>query len=189
MLAALSFMALAPAANAQLQKGNVLVGGDIGEIRLGLNNGNPFSIAIQPKAALFIEDNIAVGGEVDLGLSTGTGVTTTTYGISALGRYYINDKKTNILKHGRFFGEATLGIAGQNYSGGLGSTNGLGLTFGPGYAYFITPNIGLEALLKYELKAGFGSAPTNSDLDLKFGFQIYLPHRQLKKIVHEESAE
>lgn len=189
LLAALSLVALAPAANAQLQKGNVLVGGDIADISLGLNNGNPFSFSINPKAAYFVQDNIALGGTVTLGLSTVKGGgTTTRYGVGVLGRYYVNDKNTNILKHGRFFGEATVGISGYNYSSG-GSTNGLGLSFGPGYAYFITPNVGLEGLLKYELAAGFGNSSTTSTLDLNVGFQIYLPHRQIKKIVHEESGE
>ncbi|MEP6595022.1 MAG: hypothetical protein ABJA71_03705, partial [Ginsengibacter sp.] len=56
----------------------------------------------------------------------------------------------------------------------------LGLGFGPGYAYFITPNIGLETLLKYNGIIGFGNATTQSNLNLNVGFQIYLPTRNLK---------
>jgi len=59
----------------------------------------------------------------------------------------------------------------------------LGLGFGPGYAYFITENIGLETLLKYNLIVGFGSSATNSNLNLSLGFQIYLGSGRAKEVI------
>ncbi|HVW61738.1 MAG TPA: hypothetical protein VHC48_16915, partial [Puia sp.] len=47
--------------NAQIQKGNVMVGGDITHLDLSLNEGHNFSVVIDPKAAWFIKDNIAIG--------------------------------------------------------------------------------------------------------------------------------
>jgi hypothetical protein len=163
--------------HAQLEKGNVLVGGDLADFSLGLNKNSHFTISLSPKAAWFIKDNIAVGGYGSLGLDIIKGSTNTTYGVGGLGRYYFGPSQVNtesVVKHTRFFGEANVGIEGQNIAGGS-TTNGLGIGFGPGLAYFITPNIGLEALLKYNGIVGFGNDPLNSRLGLHFGFQIYLP--------------
>ena len=93
-----------------------------------------------------------------------------------MGRYYAG-KDAEVIRHGRFFGEATVGLGGVNVSDGGGHTNGLNFSAGPGFAYFITPNIGLETLFKYNNTVGFGDAVSQSSLNLSFGFQIYLPGR------------
>lgn len=166
-------------AKAQIQKGNLLVGGNIANIGMGLDNGGIFSIDINPKVGVFVKNNLALGAYFNLDLSTAKGAGTNVgYGIGGLGRYYVNDTAINLLRHGRFFVEATVGIEGDNPSRG-DNTNGLGVGAGPGYAYFITPNVGLEALLKYDVIAGFGSKTTSNNLNFSFGFQIYLPSRKL----------
>jgi len=171
--------------NAQIQKGNILVGGDIANLNLTLGGGGAFQATIDPKIAFFIRDNVALGAYLDFGLATAKGAgTTTNYGVGALGRYYVNDPSVNVLKHGRLFFEGNVGIQGVSLSGGS-NTTGLGLGVGPGYAYFITPNIGLETLLKYNGIVGFGSQPYNSNLNLGIGFQIYLPGKSVQNIVNE----
>ncbi|QJD98100.1 porin family protein [Mucilaginibacter robiniae] len=172
-----SVFSFAFAANAQIQKGNVLVGGDFADIRLGLDNSKEFNFNITPKAAWFIQDNVALGGYVNLGIETAKhSSTTVNYGVGALGRYYTGNDVA-VLRHGRVFGEATVGVGGINVSNGGGHTNGLDFGFGPGFAYFVTPNIGLETLLKYNGIAGFGDAGYQNTLTLNFGLQIYLPGR------------
>jgi len=164
-------------ASAQIQKGNVFVGGNFADINLGLDNPSIFSVDITPKAAWFIQDNIAVGGYVNFGLQTQKNAPTTTrYGLGALGRYYTGSD-VEVLRHGRIFAEGTAGFGGVNVSDNGGKTNGLNLSVGPGFAYFITPNIGLETLLKYNGLVGFGSATSQNNLSLSFGLQIYLPGR------------
>ncbi|MES2267512.1 MAG: hypothetical protein V4520_12175 [Bacteroidota bacterium] len=171
---------------AQIQKGNVLVGGNFANINLGLNDPKIFSLDITPKAAWFIQDNIALGGYVNLGIQTAKGSnTTTSYGAGALGRYYMGSDAT-VIKHGRFFAEGTAGIGGVNVSNGGGNTNGLNLSAGPGFAYFVTSNIGLETLLKYNGLVGFGSQTYQSNLNLSFGFQIYLPGRSTVKKIRSD---
>lgn len=173
-------------AKAQIQRGNVMVGADLANISLGLDAPNVFSADLSPKAAWFIQDNIAVGGYLNFGIVTAKNSTTTTnYGVGALGRYYTGSD-VEVLRHGRFFGEATVGFGGQNVSDGGGNTNGLNFGFGPGFAYFITPNIGLEALLKYNGLAGFGSEAYQSSLNLNFGLQIYLPGRSTARKVQSD---
>lgn len=175
--------------NAQLQKGNVIVGGDIADFNLGLNKNSDFKMTINPTAAWFIQNNVALGGYVDLGVDAVKGATSTTYGVGALGRYYFGPGQVNtesVLKHTRVFAEANVGIEGSNVSHGA-TTNGLGLGIGPGIAYFITPNIGLETLLKYKGIVGFGNDPLNSRLDLSVGFQIYLPGRATQNKVMNDA--
>jgi hypothetical protein len=135
-------------ATAQIQRGNVMMGGNIGNINLGLDKPSVFSVNIIPKAAWFVQDNIALGGYLDLGLETAKGSSTLTrYGVGALGRYYTGTDLA--LNHGRLFAEATFGFGGQNVSNHGGSTNGLNFSFGPGYTYFVTPSIGLEAQIQW----------------------------------------
>ncbi|MEO6456409.1 MAG: outer membrane beta-barrel protein [Ginsengibacter sp.] len=178
------FFLLSVPAFTQIQQGNILAGGDIASFDLGLEKGSAFNMTINPKLGFFIKDNLAVGPDILLGLTSFSGETSFSYGIGALGRYYFSDKENmSPLRHSRFFVEGTAGFRGFNVSGGGSSTNGLGLGVGPGLAYFITPNIGLEALLKYNGLVGFGNETTQSSLNLSVGFQIYLPSKNLKNKV------
>jgi hypothetical protein len=177
----IGFLVCSLNAKSQLQKGNIMLGADIANVDLSLNTGSNFSALLNPKFARFIKDNLALGGYINFRLSTAKGQGTSVgYGIGPLARYYINDSSINLANHARFFIEANIGIEGSNPAHG-NSTNGLGLGFGPGLAYFITPNVGLEILLKYQGIVGFGSSATTSDLILNFGMQIYLPHKTLMK--------
>ena len=183
---------VASVSHAQLQKGNVLVGGDLANFNIGLKKNTGYNIQIDPKAAWFINNNIAVGAYVQFGIqkSNKQSPTETTYGIGALGRYYAAPNQLNtdaILKHARLFLEGNIGIEGDNKSNGGGSTNGLGIGIGPGVAYFIAPNIGLETLLKYNGILGFGDATTQSNLNLSIGFQVYLPGKATKNKVMKDA--
>ncbi|WP_127124456.1 outer membrane beta-barrel protein [Pseudoflavitalea rhizosphaerae] len=194
LICGLSFMALITnQAHAQLQKGNILIGADLMGMSADFQSGNTtFNLSIHPKVAWFIQDNIAVGGMVDLGLSTRKGYTAISYGVSALGRYYISDPKTQLLKQSRFFLEGNVGISGQNTKvdgSDNVSTNGLGIGFGPGIAYFITPNISLEGLLKYNLTVGFGNSTTNNQIAFGLGFQIYLPTKKAREVYNDVKSQ
>lgn len=168
---------LCSTAYAQIQQGNVMVGGNFANLNLGLDDAKVFTIDITPKAAWFLADNVALGGYVNFSIQTAKNSSTTTnYGVGALGRYYTG-ADVEVLRHGRLFGEATAGIGGINVSDGGGHTNGFEFGVGPGFAYFVTPNIGLETLLKYKGVTGFGDAGYQSNLNLSFGLQIYLPGR------------
>lgn len=161
-------------ASAQIRQGSFMVGADIANINLGLNEGSPFSVQLNPKAAFFIRTGLAIGAYLNFGLVTAKGAGTgIDYGIGGLARYYLNDPKTELVRNSRFFFEGTVGIEGTNPAEGE-NTNGLGISLGPGWTYFVSPNIGLEALVKYRGIIGFGSSALSSNLNLSFGFQIYL---------------
>jgi hypothetical protein len=163
--------------SAQIQRGNVLVGANFADINLGLDRPNVFTANLSPKAAWFIKDNVAIGAYVEFGIQTAkNSTTTTTYGVGPMARYYTGPEG-EVIRHSRLFAEATVGFGGTNVSGGGGSTNGINFSIGPGFAYFVTPNIGVEALFKYNGLAGFGSTNYQNNLNLFFGLQIYLPGR------------
>lgn len=163
---------------AQIQAGNVLAGANLSNISFGLDDPNVFSLNINPKAAWFIMDGFAVGGDVNFGLSTAKGAgSDINYGIAALARTYSSRGQDEVVNNSMFFGEATLGLSGVNPATG-GTTNGLGFSAGPGFTYFITRSIGLEALLKYNGVVGFGSSPYAHNLSLGVGFQVYLPGKR-----------
>jgi hypothetical protein len=171
---------------AQIQEGNVMVGGNFANINLGLDNSKVFSVDLTPKAAWFIKDNTALGGYVNLGIQTAkNSATTVKYGVGALGRQYMGPDM-EVVKHGRFFGEATVGFGGINVSNNGGHTNGIDFSFGPGFAYFVTPNIGLETLFKYNGLGGFGNAGYQSTLNLSFGLQVYLPGKSTARKISRD---
>jgi hypothetical protein len=176
--------------NAQIQKGNYLVGSSILASNFGLNTNGGYNIALQPKAAYFIKDNLAIGAYINLGTSKVTKDTPTsfTYAVGGLGRYYLSPNEagvTTLLNHGRFFFEGTAGIGGKNTKGGT-NTTGLDFGVGPGYSYFITPEIGVEGLVKYNGVAGFGSEGLTSQLSFNVGFSIYLPLSKAMKNLKTE---
>lgn len=184
-LMCLCVLAAAPA-SAQLQRGQVLIGGNITGFDWGLNEGSAFVFTLTPKAALFIQDNAAVGGYADIGLSTAKDAGTSfNWGVGALARLYSGGARTAATSTGttarsvRLFVEGNVGLQGVNPANG-NSTNGLGLGVGPGVAYFITPNVALETLLKYNGIVGFGSSPTSGRLQLNVGFQVFLSGNRVR---------
>ena len=148
--------------DAQLERGNVLVGANVANFRIALKSGQETSLQLTPKAGWFIKDNLAIGPYVGFGYSTvKDAYANTTYGVGLFGRCYVNKPNLSPLKHGLFFGEANVGLGGTNYNDKTGggndfSTNGLDIGFGAGYAYFITTNISFETLLRYNGTLGFG---------------------------------
>src|ERR1700754_5025606 len=82
-------------ASAQIQQGNVMVGADVADFSLGLNEGGLFSFELNPKAAFFVRRGLALGAYINFGLVTAKDAgTSVDYGIGALARYYISDPQT-----------------------------------------------------------------------------------------------
>jgi hypothetical protein len=182
---AIAFTLIIISAKSQIQSGNLLWGADIANFDLSLNKGGNFSIRLNPKLAYFFSDNLALGAYLNFGLVTSKGGgESIDYGVGLLGRYYLSSD-INVVRNSRFFIEGNAGIEGTNPASGE-NTNGLGLGFGPGWTYFLTSNVGLEALLKYRGIVGFGERVTSSDLELSIGFQIYLPSAQLRRRLEGE---
>lgn len=165
-------------AKAQLQQGNVLVGGQLSNISFGLGNQSNFNLSVTPRVGYFVQDNLALGGKVGLSYYTAKGQGNLFgYNVGAFGRYYFSPSEANsenLLKHGRFFVEAGAGVAGAN-----GVAVGSNFNFGPGYAFFITPNVALETAVMYNGTFGTGA---KAGLDINLGFQIHLPSSKVKQL-------
>lgn len=178
VLLASALVGLSITVAAQLQRGNWMVGGELAAANFGLNEGGGYNFQVTPQAAYFVQDNWAVGPYIRLGFSGANSVTAFTYGVGALSRYYFSPGEQgvdNLLKHGRFFFEGNVGIGGTTISDGGPSANGLDLGIGPGYTYFITQDIGLDASVKVNGNLGFGNRGTTSTLDFRLGLNIFLP--------------
>ena len=173
------------AVNAQVTKDNVMIGANVADFNFQFEQQT--TLGITPKAAWFIKDRVAIGGYANFVFNhvNGSNGNTFTYGVGPLARYYVLDDDINFLKQAKFFAEAHAGFEGSNNTVIDSNTNGLGIGFGPGIAYFLTPNIGLEALLKYNGVIGFGSETYKSGLNLSIGFQMYLPSKKLTNIWEE----
>jgi len=187
---ALVALFISTAAVAQTQRGNLMVGSDISNLGFTFQKSSTrFNFNLNPKLAYFVNDDLAIGGYVNFGLSTSNGAgSDVSYGVGALARYYIHDKNTRKLefsRRARFFLEANAGFGGQNPASGA-STNGVQLGVGPGLSYFITPNVALDALVKYDLIVGGGNSTTSQTLGLNLGFQIFLPTSRARQIMREE---
>lgn len=169
-------------ANAQVNQGNVMIGGTLANFSADFDHST--SLSLTPKAAWFIRDGLALGGYVNFGFThINGGATTYNYGFGPIARYYLNTDKEVKVKNVKFFLEANAGFDGASTTKGGGSTNGLGFGVGPGVAYFLSPNIGLEALVKYDAIAGFGSNTFTDKLNLGIGFQIYFSGSKIENTI------
>ncbi|HEU4495989.1 MAG TPA: outer membrane beta-barrel protein [Flavobacterium sp.] len=182
-------LVLSTAAQAQTQKDWYIIGGNLSNMGLDFQDGNTnFSLDIMPRVAWFVRDDFAVGGEVLLGLETGDGFTKTNYGVGPVARYYLSGTALESVGKTRWFLDGNIGFRGTNTkvkgSDGV-STNGLGIGFGPGLAYFLNQNIALEAVAKYNLTVGFGNSTTTNSINLGLGFQIYLPKSKLRSMEND----
>jgi hypothetical protein len=190
---ALMALFLSTTAVAQTQKGNLMVGATITDFGFNFQKeSTTFNFNLNPKLAYFIKDDLALGAYVNFGLATGNGAgSDVSYGVGALARYYISDKnvqKLEFSKRARFFLEANAGFGGQNPRTGA-ATNGVQLGVGPGVSYFITPNVAMDALLKYDLIVGGGNSTTSHNLGFGLGFQIFLPTAKARQIMREEGMK
>lgn len=168
-------------ANAQISKGSVMMGGDLAGLNVSFNNQT--SLKLTPKAAWFIKDGLAVGAYGQFGMThiNGQDGSNYSYGIGPMARYFFTADQVPAFGKAKFFFEANAGFEGVDSTVSHSNTNGLGFGAGPGVSYFVTPSIGLEALLKYDGIVGFGSKTYTNGLSFSIGFQVYLPSKKLIK--------
>ncbi|WP_242919192.1 hypothetical protein [Pontibacter liquoris] len=165
----------AATADDAIQKGNWLVGADIGSIGFNFNS-DEFNIDINPNAGYFVSDNAALGAQVQLGLTAYDGGTNFRYGLTPFARYYFPE---GAAPTHRWFGEARAGFAGSSTKDSeedavVSSVFGIGA----GYAHFVARNVALEGILRYtrthaDIDVGSGT----SGLSVAVGLQVYLPGR------------
>ncbi|GEO06024.1 hypothetical protein AAE02nite_36880 [Adhaeribacter aerolatus] len=165
----------APVAFDAVQRGNWLVGADIGNISHNFKS-ETFSINIMPRAGFFISDNAAIGAQAQIGLTLYDGGENFYYGATPFVRYYFPE---GAAPTHRWFGEALAGFAGSSIKNSegdaiLSSVFGLGA----GYAHFVASNVALEGMLRFtRTNADISVGDGMSGLSLSLGLQVYLPGR------------
>ena len=166
------------ASNAQISKGNWMVGGsgNFTNYKSTFQSGNTettqtgSAFTISPNLGYFIIDNFALGSIVSFSFSNPSGDNTNShgYGISPFIRYYFrkSDKMINP------FLQTSYGFSkGKSDSGGSNKSTGYAIKGGS--AIFFNSSVALELSLNYN------SSKTNSDVKYKYftvgiGFQIHL---------------
>lgn len=200
LLSSMLMLGVVTTSNAQLEKGSLMLGADLGSglvgntssglfgVNFGLNEDAGFNVGLSPKMGYFVSDNFMLGAVVNLGFTKSAkavdATKTTNYGVQALSRYYLSPGERgidNLLNQGRFFMEANAGIAGVNVKNGP-TTNGFAFGVGPGYSYFVTNSVALETSLKYNGLVGGGNTTYQHALGLNFGVQVFLPSSTARKM-------
>lgn len=155
---------------AQVNKGQWLVGGNVGfeSIKYGDSKGTSFTFS--PNGGYFFIDKFAGGLRVDLtstkpkdGKASGETL------IAPFLRYYFlpSAQKVNI------FADASYGFGSRKVLGESESQNAFTISAGP--AIFLSPNTALEFALRYHSKGGdaWGEDRWNA-FGVNVGFQIHL---------------
>jgi hypothetical protein len=178
-------------ASAQFNSGSKMVGAST-SIDLGLTSlkysGSPeatkyTTIDINPRAAYFIMNGLAVGGDLNYYLSrskyaNNDPYTTTEFRIGPFGRYYYK-----AVGPVRPFGEVKFGggtSATRYYVTGAKTTTRHNILYagaGVGAAFFLADNFSLEALLGYNYEhqknPDANEASNSHGIALSFGFAFY----------------
>ena len=158
---------------AAISQGNWMIGAGLGSTNYNFDT-ETFNIQVNPRAAYFISDNIAVGAQVELGLTAYDGGTNFSYGVAPLVRYYFPEGATPT---SRWFAEGTVGIGGSHRKNNdADEPVSLLLGISGGYSHFVSRTVALEASLGYTYnKSDVGEDTGMSGLGLNLGFNIYLP--------------
>jgi hypothetical protein len=152
-------------ANAQITKGNWMMGGSAAfsytkTSSPGYTDGGGTNFYVDPNVGYFFIDKLAIGAAVPLSFSKGFN----SYGFSPFVRYYFLEKEKPL----NIFSEASYGLSKN--SNDFQSDN---FIIKAGTVFFLNSSVGLEVALNYSKQF------TNGDFEatgvtLGVGFQIHL---------------
>ena len=160
VLSLIAVSALAFTTQAQTEKGNFLLGGNV-QVSTSKNDGaskSDVGFAVIPSVGYFVSDNFAVGTGIgyqynknysqgataDLGFSTQTSA----FVVSPFARYY-----KGLNESFKFFGQLSVPMAFGNTKVGdaegdnmtkVSKDNTVGVALSPGFAFFPSKNFGIE---------------------------------------------
>lgn len=153
VLAFLGLAIMSEAANAQTEKGTVLLGGEVAFT--SIESTSMFNLA--PNVGFFVADNFAVGGQFSFFTSEGY----TSWGVGPFARYYFS-KNTS----GKPFVGANLNIGGDD-----NTDTQVGFGAKAGYALFLNKSIALEFGVSYNRTEGIDMIGVGA------GFQIHFKRK------------
>jgi Outer membrane protein beta-barrel domain len=175
VLGLLAVMAMATVANAQTEKGDWMVGGNI---VISTPTGSS-QFTIQPSAGYFVATNFVVGANVALNFTKSGDVKTSAETVGPFARYYINIKNSNFKPF--FHAEYNIGNQVTTLPSSK-SSNTMGSFFlGAGGAFFINSNVALEGVAGYAHTKVQGLSTENGFL-FRLGFQVHLLGSEVERV-------
>ena len=161
VLSLIAVTALAFSTQAQTEKGNFMIGGNV-ELNSGKSDGAPKSnidFSVIPSVGYFVTDNLAIGTGIGYQVSKdytynsvtpalGFSTKQQAFVVSPFARYYkgINDqfKFFGQLSVPMSFGNTKVGtVDGDNYTK-VSKDNNVGVALSPGFAFFPSKKFGIE---------------------------------------------
>lgn len=174
----IAFLGSIGIANAQLEKGTFMWGGNLLGGNIQTDNAGELNVFLSPKVAYFIRNGLALGGYANLGMARSYQVAIEwTYQAGILGRYYFVGKNAgNLSGSGRLFAEGNAGYGGSTIADV--SSSGINWGIGPGFAYFIREYAAIEGIIKYDAFLRFKNESAINEIRFGLGFQLYLTPRR-----------
>jgi hypothetical protein len=174
VLGILSVITMSLAANAQTDKGDWMVGGNM---TINTTSGNS-QFTLNPNAGYFFANNFAAGANVLLSFGKFDQTKSSAFGIGPFARYYFNVKDEHFkpLVHVGF-DISSRTDKGPNYKDSYTVTE---LFVGGGAAYFINQNVALEGLAGYN-NSKVENFSGQGGFQFRLGFQVHLLGHEVKK--------
>ena len=175
IMSLLAVWVMATVVNAQTEKGDWMVGGNI---VISTPTGNS-QFTVQPMGGYFIAKNFAAGASVVLDFTKVGDTKYSTITAGPFARYYINLKNSAFKPF--FHVEYNLGNK-VTTTPVTKTTNTTGKFFlGAGGAFFINSNVALEAVAGYEHTKVQGMPVENGFL-FRLGFQVHLLGSEVERV-------
>lgn len=152
--------------HAQTEKGDVLVGGNLG-FQTG-ENASQFNLS--PNVGVFVANNFAVGAALNINSSKQGILRTSTFGLGPFARYYFGQTMTKPFLVTEFNFLSSSIKTGEN---ARISNNGFGWLLGLGFAAFVNESVAVEAVSGYNFNK-FKDVEGSGGFALRLGFQVYL---------------
>lgn len=155
---------------AQPEKGKVLVGGSAGFYLNTVEDDNEFTLNLSPNMAVFINDNVAVGGGIGLTFQSVGDFKATGISVLPMARYYFPSSNEKLA----FFvdGKAGLTFLSVSIDGDSDSDSAFAFSVGPGIAFILNENISIDTGLSFNRILG---EIDTLNTTLNIGFQVWLP--------------
>ena len=154
----------------QTEKNSLMVGG---MARLNIKQNYAY---ISPQLGLFMAKNFALGATVPVSFSSPESLKSFYYGFGPFFRGYFGASKLQpFLEGGVYFASEHTKFINNNREFRSRRTDNKA-HLATGIAYFLTPNIGVEGILKYQVDREFEY--TGANLTFNLGLQVYLSNQE-----------
>lgn len=152
LLSLVAVAALTFGANAQTEKGKIILGGNVSFNSTKVDGASKADVkfSVIPSVGYFVGNNFAIGTGVgyDYDKSVSEGAQVGAFKVAPFGRYYVN-----LTDQFKFFGQLSVPLAfgtlkdveaNGDTGSKLGTTTSIGVNVAPGFAFFPNKKIGIE---------------------------------------------